>query len=42
MTKKYILELSSEKRNEICQPIPAKQGKTERYDYEYERNGVSN
>ena len=27
---------------EICEPIPAEPGKTERYDYEYERNGVSN
>ena len=35
-------ESSKQQVKEICQPIKAKPGKTERYDYEYERNGVSN
>jgi hypothetical protein len=35
-------ESSKQQVKEICQPIPAEASKTERYDYEYERNGVSN
>ena len=35
-------ESSKQNVAEICEPIPAEPGKTERYDYEYERNGVSN
>ena len=35
-------ESSKQQVKEICEPIPAEPSKTERYDYEYERNGVSN
>lgn len=35
-------ESSKQQVKEICDPIPAKPGKTERYDYSSERNGVSN
>lgn len=35
-------ESSKQQVKEICESIPAEPGKTERYDYEYERNGVSN
>ena len=41
-TKVCMDESSKQNVAEICEPIPAESGQTERYDYEYERNGVSN
>lgn len=35
-------ETSKQHTKEMCKPIPAEPGKPERYDAEYERNGVSN
>lgn len=35
-------ESSKQNVAEICEPISAEPGQTERYDYEYKRNGVSN
>ena len=33
---------SKQQVKEICKPIPAEPGQPERYDTQYERNGVSN
>ena len=35
-------ESSKQQVKEICKPIPAEPGQPERYDTQYERNGVSN
>ena len=37
-----IDEASKQQVKETRAPLPRKVGKPERYDYEYERNGVSN
>lgn len=37
-----IDEASKQQVKEIREPLPRQAGKPERYDYEYERNGVSN
>lgn len=37
-----IDEASKQQVQETREPLPRKAGKPERYDYEYDRNGVSN